>query len=109
MSSRVLNLAKFPPIANFAKLTKTSLKVIIIVNDTPPPSFLSLCSNWSNLDDLHQWLMVREVSYEFQDHDLYKGAVYSGKWNMAMPHMWWVMVIAMETLCNGDGIHILDT
>ena len=46
-----------------------------------------LYRSWSNLEDLHKWLMVREVDYRYQTHDVYKGAVYSGQWNLGMPHI----------------------
>lgn len=46
-----------------------------------------ICSNWNNLEDLHRWLLVREVDYEFRGAGIYKGAVYSGKWNTGMPHI----------------------
>ena len=55
--------------------------------DWGSPAFpLWLHSSWSNLDDLYKWLMVREVSYTFRSHEAYKGAVYTGKWTMGMPH-----------------------
>ncbi len=44
-------------------------------------------SNWSNLDDLQKWLMTRELTYRFQDHQSYKGAEYSGKWMQGAPHI----------------------
>ncbi|XP_064389423.1 alsin-like [Halichondria panicea] len=44
-------------------------------------------SNWSKLDDLRKWLSVREVEFHYRTHPLYKGAVYTGKWNLGMPHI----------------------
>lgn len=45
-------------------------------------------SSWNNLEDLQIWLNVREVQYRFQSHKQYKGALYTGKWNAGMPHVW---------------------
>ena len=43
-------------------------------------------SSWTNLEDLQVWLSVREVQYEYRDMEEFRGAVYTGKWEMGKPH-----------------------
>ena len=45
-------------------------------------------SSWSNLEDLHKWLTVRDVHYTYSPQGQYKGATYTGKWNNGIPHIW---------------------
>jgi len=49
--------------------------------------FLCCHSNWSNLADLQKWLLMREFTYQFQSHERYKGAEYSGKWTLGLPNI----------------------
>lgn len=44
---------------------------------------ISVCfSSWSNLEDLQLWLSVREVQYQFKEVEEFRGATYTGKWEL---------------------------
>ena len=54
-------------------------------------SFFNMCLcfvcrfSWSNLEDLQQWLSVREVEYGYREVEEYVGATYTGKWQLGKP------------------------
>ena len=69
-------------------------------------------STWNHLEDLQQWLTIREVSYTFTSrHPQYGGAKYYGKWSVAMPHIKLVCVLLQQLIfflfiieANCDGL-----
>ena len=68
-------------------LKNINISVVTYKRETSLAVILFVCfSSWTNLEDLQVWLSVREVQYQYRDMEEFKGAVYTGKWEMGKPH-----------------------